>query len=43
MGFDIDDLKVCVRIFIVSEYQNSLPQLVENEEHNSDTCSVKVK
>ena len=39
MDFDIDDFNVGIRIFGVSEYQNSLLQLLENEKHNSDTCS----
>ena len=36
MGFLIDDLKVCLYIFFVSEYYNSPPQLFECEKH---TCS----
>ena len=39
MGFAIDDLKVCLHIFVVSEYQNTPPQLYEYEAHNSDTYS----
>ena len=31
MSFDINDLKVGLHIFVVSEYQNSPPQLLENE------------
>ena len=34
MCFGVDDLKVGVRIFVVSEYQNSPPGLLENEEPN---------
>ena len=41
MCFGIDNLKVGLRIFAVSEYQNSTPQLFENEEHNSDTLAAK--
>ena len=32
-------VKVCFCIFAVSEYQNSPPQLLENDKYNSDTCS----
>ena len=39
VSFGIDDLEV--GLFVMSEYQNSLPQLLENEEHNSDTCSIR--
>ena len=39
MGFGIDDLKVCIRIFVVFVYQHSLPQLFEGEERDSDTCN----
>ena len=39
LNFGIDNLKICLRIFVVSETQNSLPQLLGNEEYNSDTCS----
>ena len=38
MSFGIDNLKVGFRIFAVSVYQNSAPLLLENEEHNLDTC-----
>ena len=34
VGIGIDDLKISLRIFVVSENQNSPPQLFENEEHN---------
>ena len=37
--FGINDLKVCLGIFVVSEYQNSELQLIECEENNSNTCS----
>ena len=30
------ELKVRIRIFVVSELQNSSPQIFECEEHNSD-------
>ena len=33
----MDDLKVGYRILIVYKYQNSLSQLLENEEYNLDT------
>ena len=39
MSFGIDDLEVCPCIFIMSEYQNSVLQLSDCEEQNSDTCS----
>ena len=39
MEFGIDELKGGLSIFVVSEYQNSSIQLLENEEHNLDTCS----
>ena len=39
VSFGIDDMKVCLCIFVVSGYQNSLAQLFEWKEHNSDTCS----
>ena len=39
MSFGINDLKVILCIFVVSEYQNSPLQLLENEKHNSDTYS----
>ena len=42
MGFGSDNLKVDLRIFVVSEYRNSLPQLSENEEHNLDTCNKEM-
>ena len=38
-GYVIEDLKICLCIFVVSEYQNSPLQLFESEEHNSDTRS----
>ena len=31
--------RVCLRVFVVSEYHNSPLKLFECEEHNSDTCS----
>ena len=39
VGFGIDNLKVCLHIFVVYEYHNSPPKLFASEEHNSDTCS----
>ena len=39
MGLGINDLKVCLHIFVISECRNLSPQLFECEEHNSDTCS----
>ena len=39
VSFGINGLKVGLRIFVVSEYQNSPPQLLENEEYNLDSCS----
>ena len=36
--YGIDDLKVSFRLFVVSVYQNSSPQLFEREEHNSGNC-----
>ena len=38
MSFIIKDLKDDLGIFVVSELQNSRPQLLANEEHSSDTC-----
>ena len=38
VSFGIDDSKVCLCVFVVSEYQNSRQQLLENAEHNSNTC-----
>ena len=37
VGFDIDGLKVSLRILVIFEYQNSEPQLFEYEEHSSNT------
>ena len=39
VNFGIENLKEGLRIFIISEYQNSPPKLSEDQEHNSDTCS----
>ena len=39
MGFPIDDLKICLRIFVVSVHQNSLLILLEKEELDLDTWS----
>ena len=37
MGLGIDGLKVSLGIFVVPEFQNSPPQLLENEEHVAAT------
>ena len=39
VDFSIDDLKICLRIFDISVYQNSSTRLTKCEEHTSDTCS----
>ena len=39
MGFDIDNLKANLCVFVLLEYQNSTPQLFENDEYNSVNCS----
>ena len=39
VDFYTNDLKVCLRIFVVFEGQNSPSQLFECEEEHSDTCS----
>ena len=39
VGFGIDDWKVDLRILVVSDYQNSPPQLFESEEHKSNISS----
>ena len=33
VGFDINNLKISLHIFVISEYQNSVPQLFECLEH----------
>ena len=38
-GFGNGGLKLCFRIFVISEYQNAPPELIESKEHNSNTCS----
>ena len=40
VGFGIGNLKICFHIIVVSEYQNSLPQLFESEEDNSSWGNV---
>ena len=42
MASGINDLNVGLHIFVISEYQNSQPQLSENEKHNFGTCSRKM-
>ena len=39
VDFAINDLRVCLCVFVISKYQNSPPQLLEDGEHNSDTYS----
>ena len=39
MSSGTDNLKVCLHKFVVSKYHNSLPQLLECEEPNLNTCS----
>ena len=40
MGY-IDDVKICLCIFAISEYHKLPPQLFEGEEYNSNTCNRK--
>ena len=40
VGFSIDDLKVCLRIFVVVDHHSSPQHLFGNEEHNSDTYGL---
>ena len=39
VGYGIDDLLVCLRIFVLSEYHNPPLQLYECKEHQYDTCT----
>ncbi len=43
VGFDINDLKVGLHLFVISEYQNAPALLLlENVEHSSGTCRREI-